>query len=80
MQAVAKKMIEYQNKAYDALEKKLVKLGFSQPKGETREVRAGELFGQLKLREIASGLKPFLESVESGKPNDSYWASVPPHR
>ena len=75
MQAVAKKMIEYQNKAYDALEKKLVKLGFSQPKGETREVRAGELFGQLKLREIASGLKPFLESVESGKPNDSYWAS-----
>ena len=75
MQAVAKKMIEYQNKAYDALEKKLVELGFSQPKGETREARAGELFGQLKLREVASGLKPFLESVESGKPNDSYWAS-----
>ena len=75
MQAVAKKMIEYQNKAYDALEKKLVELGFSLPKGETREARAGELFGQLKLREVASGLKPFLESVESGKPNDSYWAS-----
>lgn len=75
MQAVAKKMIEYQNKAYDALEKKLVGLGFSLPKGETREARAGELFGQLKLREVASGLKPFLESVESGKPNDSYWAS-----
>jgi tape measure domain-containing protein len=75
MQAVAKKMIEYQNKAYDALEKKLVELGFSLPKGETREARAGELFGQLKLREVASGLKPFLDSVESGKPNDSYWAS-----
>ena len=82
MQAVAKKMIELQNRAYDALEKRLVALGLKQPVGETREARAGELFGQIKLRsEFENGLKPFLDSLESGviqknrHGDDSYYAA-----
>lgn len=76
MQAISKQMVALQNKAYDALEKRLVSLGFSQPKGETRESRAGELFGQIKLRsDFENGLKPFLDAVESGNAGDSYWAA-----